>query len=384
MKQIICLASEPWLRYPHRTQQLLSRLTDAEILYFEPPLYLPAFSKRRNAPRAVRNRYSKKPRDRKVRSGTRSTIHVCPLPPIWPMRKVAKGINNRRMLRYIQSRLRMYGFRSPALWVDSPFYADLLKDLDVSCTIYDYFTRDSRYPSRMQDVLVQAADVILSASPSLSKDLEELRDPETLNMALIPDGADCRLFSQAGDNAADFPEELFNISGPILGFAGVLSPGTDFNPLLHAAILRPDWTFVLAGRLNAEQVPSVLRELPNVLVLPCRTVAQTAEYAAHFDLFFQLSVPENPVPDRIPPAALNALSTGKPLVLMTEPGQPPLLSDLAIPARSNAEFAAACRKGITDPGNLQSREDRQQFAAVFDWNRIASEVARILEANGIV
>ena len=45
---------------------------------------------------------------------------------------------------------------------------------------------------------------------------------------------------------------------------------------------------------------------------------------------------------------------------------------------------AACRKGLTDPGNLQSREDRQQFAAVFDWNRIAAEVARILEANGIV
>ena len=48
-----------------------------------------------------------------------------------------------------------------------------------------------------------------------------------------------------------------------------------------------------------------------------------------------------------------------------------------------SKFAAACRKVLTDPGNHIS-EDRRHFAQVFDWRRIAAEVSRILEANGVV
>ena len=36
MKQILCLAHAPWRARPDRTQQLLARLGDAQILFFEP------------------------------------------------------------------------------------------------------------------------------------------------------------------------------------------------------------------------------------------------------------------------------------------------------------------------------------------------------------
>ena len=36
MKQILCLAGEPWSSSPGRTQQLISRLRDTQILYFSP------------------------------------------------------------------------------------------------------------------------------------------------------------------------------------------------------------------------------------------------------------------------------------------------------------------------------------------------------------
>ena len=37
LKQILCLSNEPWSTSPGRTQQLLSRLRDTQILYFAPP-----------------------------------------------------------------------------------------------------------------------------------------------------------------------------------------------------------------------------------------------------------------------------------------------------------------------------------------------------------
>ncbi|MEI3131164.1 MAG: hypothetical protein V8S92_02560 [Oscillospiraceae bacterium] len=36
MKQIVCLATSPWYPIPTRKQQVMSRIPDAEILYFDP------------------------------------------------------------------------------------------------------------------------------------------------------------------------------------------------------------------------------------------------------------------------------------------------------------------------------------------------------------
>ena len=37
MKQILCLSNEPWSsRLPGRTQQIISRLRDCQVLYFSP------------------------------------------------------------------------------------------------------------------------------------------------------------------------------------------------------------------------------------------------------------------------------------------------------------------------------------------------------------
>ena len=36
MRQIVCLATSPWYPIPTRKQQVMSRIPDAELLYFDP------------------------------------------------------------------------------------------------------------------------------------------------------------------------------------------------------------------------------------------------------------------------------------------------------------------------------------------------------------
>ena len=36
MKQVVCLSTEPWSPTPGRTQHLITRLKDAQVLYFSP------------------------------------------------------------------------------------------------------------------------------------------------------------------------------------------------------------------------------------------------------------------------------------------------------------------------------------------------------------
>ena len=49
MKQIVCLATSPWYPIPTRKQQVMSRLRDAEILYFDPSVSVIAPLKDRSA-----------------------------------------------------------------------------------------------------------------------------------------------------------------------------------------------------------------------------------------------------------------------------------------------------------------------------------------------
>ena len=38
MNQVVCLSTSPWHPIPTRKQQVMRRLPDAEILYFDPPV----------------------------------------------------------------------------------------------------------------------------------------------------------------------------------------------------------------------------------------------------------------------------------------------------------------------------------------------------------
>ncbi|UQT47858.1 hypothetical protein M5E87_24060 [Flavonifractor plautii] len=58
MRQILCLSADPWRTIPTRTQQLMTRMRDAQVLLFEPP-----------------GKYSRQP-GRRVRPG----LTVCALP----------------------------------------------------------------------------------------------------------------------------------------------------------------------------------------------------------------------------------------------------------------------------------------------------------------
>ena len=99
MKQIICLAGQPWSSSPGRTQQLLSRLRDTQVLYFSPA-----------AGRLDRS-YLKK--GKKVRPN----ITAYTLPPTWVPVEEAYGRllrpGQRKVSRFIQGVAARHRFREP-------------------------------------------------------------------------------------------------------------------------------------------------------------------------------------------------------------------------------------------------------------------------------
>ena len=110
MKQVVCLSTSPWHPFPTRKQQVMSRLSDAEILYFDPPVtYLaplkdPAAREKIRAWRAPGER-------------VKDNLTVFSLPPIWPLFNKFRWINRLNQKRALKPR--SFGFIRPRRWTAS-------------------------------------------------------------------------------------------------------------------------------------------------------------------------------------------------------------------------------------------------------------------------
>ena len=79
MKQIVCLATSPWYPIPTRKQQVMSRMPDAEILYFDPSATIIA-PLRDKSTKPLMTAW-KEPGEK-----VRDNITVYRLPPVLPLR----------------------------------------------------------------------------------------------------------------------------------------------------------------------------------------------------------------------------------------------------------------------------------------------------------
>ena len=158
LKQILCLASEPWSNFlPGRTQQLMSRLRDVQILYFSPA--------RSHKDQAFRQK------GRQVRPN----VTACTLPPVrFPIpeqRRLLFGLAWNRASRFIREAAARKGFAEPLLWTTHPRHIHLLDRLEYSALVYDCDKAWNGLPPHWEGSLAQAADVVFAASPLLRERL---------------------------------------------------------------------------------------------------------------------------------------------------------------------------------------------------------------------
>ena len=363
MKEILCLATEPWSDSPGRTQQLICRLRDARILYF--------------APAAGRRDRAFLQKGRRVRPNiTAFTLPPLLLPPEERLGALFR-MGQRRLSRFVAEQAARARFREPLLWVTSPLHVHLLDHLDYGGLVYDCAREWDDLPPAWEGALAQAADVVFAVSPQLRERLS----PCSANIALLPNGVNYPLF--AGETASPRPDPLPGVSGPVLGWAGTVWDDLDLSPLLYAAQAMPEWTFVLLGRREDNPLLPRLRRLPNVVLAgPC-PLSQVPEWLYRCDVLMNFLRAEDPCDDIVSPRLYEYLCTGKPVVSMLWPDQVEPFPDVVYAAHDEREFRSCCRHALEEaPGFVsQRRRDRAREAA---WPNRAGQVARILETAGLL
>jgi glycosyltransferase involved in cell wall biosynthesis len=151
--------------------------------------------------------------------------------------------------------------------------------------ITDDFTKFTGRPQAaiesMEARLIDKADLLIASAQKLLNIKSRGRKVHIVNH-----GVDHGHFSRAlGMKKEDWPEDIREIKKPIVGFYGEINDWLDLKMIFRAAELRPDWSFVLLGRVAVEVGDiSYLRERGNIHLLGQKKYDQLPNYCAAFDV----------------------------------------------------------------------------------------------------
>lgn len=359
MKQILCLSHLPWQSQPNRTQQLLTRLTDTRVLFFEP-------SVSRGTPLPEQGR--------RVRSHI--TVYTLPTPFLPSLeRPVIQRRNLNKAAAFIKKTLAEHRFSTPVLWCTSPEQAVFLGQIPCGGIVYDCHQEWEDAYLDDESLLASRADVVFAASVGLVNRLSPCND----NIALLPNGVSPFLFSRSDLSC---PAALSFLQGKtVLGRVGDLTTQVELAPMLTAARTHPNWHFLLLGRVS-KQVFSRLSQYPNIHLPGPVNAVELPDCLSVCSILFDLIRTDLRGCDIIPSHVYEYLATGKPIVMMMEPDQVEPFPDVIYTAYDAAGFLRRCARALDEaPGSVTER--RLSCAHRSSWAVRAAEVARILDDTGL-
>lgn len=357
----------------HVARQLAAR---ANVLYVEcPGLRAPAASSR-DAMRVVR----------KVARAFRPAIEVGEGLTVktlvqWP----AHGSPTVARLNRSWSRatakwaMRALGPAAPIAWCTIPHVAGFVEDLGARAIVYhcidDYAALpgvDAAAVRAMDDRLARSADLVIAASEPVFESRRAL-NPNTM---LVPHGVDFDHFARARRDALPAPPELADVSGPIVGFTGLIERWIDVELIGWLAGEIPQATFVMVGRVAIpdEQLPSA----PNLRWLGPRPYERLPEYGARFAVAIIPYRLNAQVHAANPLKLREYLSMGLPIVSVSTPEIDKFAEVVAI-TRTREAFRDALVTALADSPGAAAVERRQAVAREGTWAARVDEIWRRLE-----
>lgn len=268
-----------------------------------------------------------------------------------------------------------HGVRRPITWFHIPHVPYLVGELGERLSVYYCIDDYAAYPGvnpevvrAMDEETTRRADLVFVASDTLLEGKRELN----ANTHVSPHGVDVAHFAQALDERTVVPADIASLSGPVVGFFGLIERFIDLDLIDHLAAQRPGWHFVLIGRVAVPEGEVPRRA--NIHYLGRRPYEELPAYGKRFDAAIipyragDWSYHANPIKLR------EYLAMGKPVVAVDTP-QMRQFADVVTIARDRDEFLAGLDAALASPGDIERRLARVRQSG---WDRRADEVLRTI------
>ncbi len=380
MKKIVCLSTSNWYPFPTRKQHVMQRLTDCEVLYFDPSVTL-------IAPFKDKKCFKRLFAWAKPGVKPKENITVYALPPVFPFYNKIRFINriNQYIISlFVKSKMKKHGFDKPLLWCYSPASADAIKHIPKSRLVYDCVDRHSAYKGLinagkvddMEAKLAGAADQVFTTAIGLYDTLTGY-NPETV---MLPNGVNFEHFNTAAQKLP-LPEDMKGIKRPIIGFSGMLQECIDYGAIEYIAKNMPAWSVVLVGGDMPGVNLSHLKKHPNIHFLGLKRYQEMPGYISAFDVCLNVFRTGDLARDVSPLKFYEYMASGKPIVTTPQPEQVLGYTDAVYIARSHEDFIEKCSLALNEPDETKTNL-RIAYAKACSWDARVREMQEILENKG--
>jgi hypothetical protein len=189
------------------------------------------------------------------------------------------------LLRDLLDRYLLIADADPILWYYTPMSLAFTDHLNASLVIYDCMDELSAFmgaPPQLleyEKALFKKADIVFTGGYSLY----ETKRKQHANAHPVPSSVDVAHFGKARSLLE--PHDQAGISGPKMGFYGVIDERIDVELIRDIALARPEWQIIMIGPI-VKIDPGILPRLPNIHYLGAKTYDQLPLYLSGWQVAF--------------------------------------------------------------------------------------------------
>lgn len=184
---------------------------------------------------------------------------------------------------YLKKLLKQKAF--PTAWFYSAAFGNVLDVLDFDTVIYDCMDELSLFKGASGE-LIQQENYLLSAVDLVftgGKSLYESKKLKHNNVHCFPSSVDVDHFSTSFEKLAKIPEDIKNISKPIIAYYGVIDERIDLDLIKTTADKMPDYSFVMIGPICKIEENDLPRG-ENIHYLGMKSYDELPVYLSQFDI----------------------------------------------------------------------------------------------------
>jgi UDP-galactopyranose mutase len=177
------------------------------------------------------------------------------------------------------------------------------------------------------------------------------------------------------------PADIAELSGPIIGYFGVIDERLDMPALSKLAESHPEWNIVMIGPV-VKIDPDDLPKLPNLYFLGMKDYQELPAYLAYFDVALVPFAMNEATRYLSPTKTLEYLAAGKPVVAAPIADIIELYGDYVRIGETPEEYVAHVESALAEtPAERQERAARvDKLLQLYTWDYIAGEMQKLIEA----
>ncbi len=286
---------------------------------------------------------------------------------------IIRMLNKQFVIRAIHRNCSYDELKQPIVISTLPITGDYINSFRNQISVYycvDDFVNwpgiDRLLMKSLEDQLIINSDVLIVSSDELAK----IKQTDSNKPVVIPHGVDVEHYSHAESN-----NRFDEITKPVIGFFGAISPWLDLDLLYEMAIRKQEWSLVFIGPCDTDV--SRFIKLENVHFVGKVPYEELPSYAVQFDvgiipfLINDLTISVNPL------KLLEYLACGIPVV-STDLPEVRKFADHVYISLNVDDFIGFTEKALAE-NSVAMAKKRREIALSYSWAAIAETFSNTIE-----